>query len=72
MWIKTKALFANELAELGIDKELEQEDFYFDLTQVVAFNRSENPQYSCIWIKGGHGTITITISFEQLEEIMKP
>lgn len=66
-WIKTTAVFANDLHELGIEDET-HEDFYFNAKDVIAFNRSSTECYTTIWI--GNTSITITMPIEDVEKIV--
>lgn len=70
-WIKTKAIFSHEIESLGIELPLEdkKEDFYFDLNNVVAFNRGSEEGFVTIWFTSD-SSITIDISFEEMETII--
>ena len=73
-WVKTKAIFRKssevsaELSKIIGNDIHESDDFKFDVREVLAFNRSDNPNYSCLRMKSGFD-ITIAIDFEDFEAI---
>lgn len=66
-WIKTKAIFAGDYAELGLDEYVE-EDFVFNPRIVIAYNRSSHPDKTCIWF--ANTSITVDIPFEEMEGLL--
>lgn len=59
---------SEELSDIIGDDCYEPEDFKFDIREVLAFNRSENPNHICIRMKSGFDII-ITIEFNEFERI---
>lgn len=66
----TKAVFKNDLDNLGIECEEEElEDFTFDLNEITAFNRSSKEGRTTIWFMGT--SITIATPYEKIENLVK-
>lgn len=62
------AMFKSEYSALGIGEDDSFEEFRFDLNEVVAYNRSSDPEYATIWFMDT--SITITMSIEELDKLL--
>jgi hypothetical protein len=75
-WFRTRALFVseadNKLSEIiGTQTTDQEEDFCFDMNEVVAYNRSEDGLKTCIRLSNGFD-ITIIDHFDVFESIIRP
>lgn len=71
-WIKTKALFVSgdEADEIIGKTLLEEEDFCFKANEVIAFNRAQDGENTCVRMRSGFD-INVCIPFDEFETVLE-